>query len=164
MERLKRMEYFESQDFDPVENDVERATQLARDQSEYAAEEGWRWIMSGMFRQARLSFNGDMGNRLLVPGDLFASGRTCDLCNRLLLVLVRPSTSEMACVCAVLIGGTMGFCSFCVDVGLETLNNWKFGSVKQVNSPRSCLWCHQICSWPGASNKPCIQPAAPCTC
>ena len=50
VERLKRMEYFESQDFDPVENDVERATLLARDQSEYAAEEGWRWIMSGKHR------------------------------------------------------------------------------------------------------------------
>ena len=47
VERLKRMEYFESQDFDPVENDVERATLLARDQSEYAAEESWRWLMSG---------------------------------------------------------------------------------------------------------------------
>ena len=39
----------------------------------------------------------------------------------------------MLCVAAVLIGLTMGLCSFCVDVGLETLNNWKFGAVKQVH-------------------------------
>ena len=47
LERLQRMEYFESQDFDPVENDVERAAELARDQADYAAEENWRWLLSG---------------------------------------------------------------------------------------------------------------------
>ena len=48
LERLQRMEYFESQDFDPVENDVERAAELARDQADYASEEAWRWLLSGV--------------------------------------------------------------------------------------------------------------------
>ncbi len=34
---------------------------------------------------------------------------------------------------AVFIGLSMGLCSFCVDIALETLNNWKFGSVAQVS-------------------------------
>jgi chloride channel 7 len=34
----------------------------------------------------------------------------------------------------------MGFCAFCVDVGLETLNNWKFNSVAQVIRGRGGFW------------------------
>ena len=112
LERLQRMEYFESQDFDPVENDVERAAELARDQADYAAEESWRWLLSGRAHLARVA------------------SRTRQPLNN--------------CAFAVLIGLTMGLCSFIVDISLETLNNWKFRSVKAVSAvpsggaPRNC--------------------------
>ena len=41
---------------------------------------------------------------------------------------------------AVFIGLSMGFCAFCVDISLETLNNWKFGSVKRVIRERGGFW------------------------
>lgn len=34
----------------------------------------------------------------------------------------------------------MGFCAFCVDVGLETLNSWKFGAVKEVVRNYGGFW------------------------
>ena len=41
--RLKRMAGFESQDFDPLDTDVEREFRAHRTEAEYSAEEAWRW-------------------------------------------------------------------------------------------------------------------------
>lgn len=45
--KLKRMGGFESHDYDPVENDVEREVSVHRDHHDYARAEGWKWIISG---------------------------------------------------------------------------------------------------------------------
>ncbi len=34
----------------------------------------------------------------------------------------------------------MGCCAFCVDIGLETLNSWKFGAVKRVIREHGGFW------------------------
>ena len=44
--RLKRMAGFESQDFDPLDNDVEREFRAHRTEAEYSAEEAWRWALA----------------------------------------------------------------------------------------------------------------------
>ena len=44
------------------------------------------------------------------------------------------------CYHAVFIGLSMGFVAFCVDVTLETLNNWKFGAVAGVVRDRGGFW------------------------
>ncbi|KAK9808763.1 hypothetical protein WJX72_003174 [[Myrmecia] bisecta] len=46
LERLRRMDAFESQDFDTTDNDVERATQIDRDHIDYIVEESWRWAIA----------------------------------------------------------------------------------------------------------------------
>ncbi|CAK0770655.1 hypothetical protein CVIRNUC_003789 [Coccomyxa viridis] len=44
--RLKRMAGFESQDFDPAENDVEREYQIHRTEEDYALAEFWKWALA----------------------------------------------------------------------------------------------------------------------
>ncbi|KAK9901698.1 hypothetical protein WJX75_008976 [Coccomyxa subellipsoidea] len=44
--RLKRMAGFESQDFDPAENDVEREFQIHRTEEDYALAEFWKWTLA----------------------------------------------------------------------------------------------------------------------
>jgi len=44
--RLKRMAGFESQDFDPLDNDVEREFRAHRTETEYSSEEAWRWALA----------------------------------------------------------------------------------------------------------------------
>ncbi|KAK9790124.1 hypothetical protein WJX73_008199 [Symbiochloris irregularis] len=44
--RLRRMAGFESQTFDPTENDVEREFQVHRTERDYALAEVWRWIIA----------------------------------------------------------------------------------------------------------------------
>ncbi|CAL5218915.1 g661 [Coccomyxa viridis] len=44
--RLQRMDNFESQDFDAMENDIERAANLNRDHLDYLVEESWRWAFA----------------------------------------------------------------------------------------------------------------------
>ena len=34
----------------------------------------------------------------------------------------------------------MGLCAFVVDIGLETLNNWKFGAVNSVIRSHGGFW------------------------
>ena len=48
--------------------------------------------------------------------------------------------SPLCAYCAVFIGLSMGFVAFCVDVTLETLNNWKFGAVAGVIRDRGGFW------------------------
>ena len=38
----------------------------------------------------------------------------------------------------------MGFCAFCVDLALEILNSWKFGSVKQAIDRAGGFWAPYV--------------------
>ena len=44
--RLKRMNAFESHDYDPIDNDVEEEARRSRKRGEYAEYETWKWLMS----------------------------------------------------------------------------------------------------------------------
>ncbi|EFN52659.1 hypothetical protein CHLNCDRAFT_138594 [Chlorella variabilis] len=44
--RLKRMAGFEAQDFDPVENDLQREFAVHRSEHDYATAETWKWLLS----------------------------------------------------------------------------------------------------------------------
>lgn len=46
LERLRRMATFEGQDFDTVDNDIERRVNLERDHLDYIAEDSWRWAIA----------------------------------------------------------------------------------------------------------------------
>lgn len=44
--RLKRMAGFEGQDFDPLENDLQREVAIHRSEHDYAIADTWRWLLS----------------------------------------------------------------------------------------------------------------------
>lgn len=65
--RLKRMEGFESQDFDPVENDVEREVHIHRQHSSYGQAEFWKWTLATLIGMVMgvLAFLTDWGIELM---------------------------------------------------------------------------------------------------
>ncbi|GMH33746.1 hypothetical protein BSKO_01580 [Bryopsis sp. KO-2023] len=67
LSKLKKMGGFESHDYDPVENDVEREANVHRDHKDYTRAEGWRWLISGLigFTMGIIAFLVDWGIEIL---------------------------------------------------------------------------------------------------
>lgn len=58
----------------------------------------------------------------------------------------RPAPLKAALVNAVFIGLSMGTLAFLVDVGLETLNNWKFDATREAIKARPCDSSPPLCN------------------
>ena len=137
---------------DAQESDVGRAVSMNMEHLDFVVEETWRWALSCAFTHSVMQSR--LPTQLYIQFTVTFTSNACKYFHGIksriitywasahsLLVFKLPLRGSpmrltQLWVSAVFIGLSMGTFAFLVDVGLETLNNWKFDATREAIKAR----------------------------